>query len=207
MMNDIHGIIPANVCATKMTAATRYTVTYTDGSGEELYFADQVYEELYEGLATPAFNGQTVRKDCVFVGWSPAVTDTVTESVVYTAQWKEDINHNQIPDDEEERYTIIYTDGADGGVFEDQTYLGLLEGLARPDFNGTPKREGYNFKGWSPKLTDLVEGNVTYVAQWESQSSVNTGDNITSILCYSLLLMAGAAGAIILGIRKKRTNQ
>ena len=207
MMNDIHGIIPANVCATKMTAATRYTVTYTDGSGEELYFADQVYEELYEGMATPAFNGQKVRKDYVFVGWSPAVTDTVTESVVYTAQWKEDINHNQIPDDEEERYTIIYTDGADGGAFEDQTYSDLLEGLERPDFNGTPKREGYNFKGWSPKLTDLVEGNVTYVAQWESQSSVDTGDSITSILCYSLLLMAGAAGAIILGSRKKRTNE
>ncbi len=71
-----------------------YSVTYTDGvSGEEI-FADQVYSDLPAGTATPAFlidgkPGTPSRSGYNFTGWSPAVTDEVTGTVVYTAQWSE----------------------------------------------------------------------------------------------------------------------
>ena len=63
-----------------------YTVTYTDGA-EGAVFADQVYE-VKPGDATPAFVGSTTREGYKFLGWQPEVAETVTESVVYTAQWE-----------------------------------------------------------------------------------------------------------------------
>ncbi len=65
----------------------KYTVTYTDGVDGEEVFVDQVHENLLSGTATPAFNGTPTRDGYVFAGWKPAVTDTVTESVTYAAQW------------------------------------------------------------------------------------------------------------------------
>ena len=64
----------------------KYTVTYTDGVDGAEVFADQVYTvEL--GDPTPAFSGTPFRTGYTFAGWSPAVTETVSGTVVYTAQW------------------------------------------------------------------------------------------------------------------------
>ena len=63
-----------------------YTVTYTDGA-EGAVFADQVYE-VKLGDATPAFNGDLTREGYKFLGWQPEVAETVTGTVVYTAQWE-----------------------------------------------------------------------------------------------------------------------
>ena len=64
-------------------------------------------------------------------------------------------------------YTVTYADGVDNEtVFEDQAST-VLPGTATPAFNGTPSREGYEFKGWSPAVTDTVTENVIYTAQWE----------------------------------------
>ena len=122
----------------------KYTVTYTDGVENEEVFADQVYRDLLSGTATPAFNGgKPTRTGYVFAGWEPEVAETVTGNSTYTAKWKEDKNHNNIPDDEEEKYTVTYTDGVDGEeVFADQVYDNLLSGTATPVFNGTPTRDG-----------------------------------------------------------------
>ena len=64
-----------------------YTVTYTDGNHGKT-FKDQVYTGLSKGDATPGFVGNITRWGYTFTGWSPAVTDTVTGSVTYTACWK-----------------------------------------------------------------------------------------------------------------------
>lgn len=53
-------------------------------------------EEIFAGKvcvveqdsATPAFDGNPTRSGYTFMGWSPAVTETVTADVTYTAQWK-----------------------------------------------------------------------------------------------------------------------
>ena len=150
----------------------KYTVTYTDGVDNEEVFADQVYGGLLSGAATPAFNGNPARTDYVFAGWKPEVADTVTGNATYVAQWKEDKNHNGIADDEEDKYTVTYTDGvANEEVFADQVYDNLLSGTATPAFNGTPKRDGYQFTGWDSAVPDTMPAeNLTFTAKWEKNN-------------------------------------
>ena len=69
--------------------ANEYTVTYTDGVEGIEVFANQIYDNLTYGTATPGFEGTPEREGYNFVGWNPAVADTVTETVTYVAQWKE----------------------------------------------------------------------------------------------------------------------
>ena len=66
---------------------THYTVTYTDGVEKKEIFADQVYDGLIVGEATPTFNGTPTRKGYKFGGWEPKVAETVTDNAVYTAKW------------------------------------------------------------------------------------------------------------------------
>ncbi|MGI6014043.1 MAG: SpaA isopeptide-forming pilin-related protein [Oscillospiraceae bacterium] len=69
-------------------------------------------------------------------------------------------------------YTVTYTDGvAEEVIFEDQVYSNQTSGTATPAFEGTPTREGYTFKGWSPELAATVTESVTYVATWEKNTT------------------------------------
>lgn len=71
-------------------------------------------------------------------------------------------------------YTVTYTDGVDGeDVFKDQS-TGVIKNGDTPLYEGTPTRDGYTFKGWSPEVSDTVTGDVTYVAQWEKNSTPTT---------------------------------
>ena len=152
----------------------KYTVTYTDGVANEEVFADQVYGNLLSGTATPVFNGTPTRTDYVFAGWKPEVAEKVTENATYAAQWKEDKNHNGIPDENDDKYTVTYTDGVDGEeVFADQVYDNLLSGTATPAFNGTPTRDGYRFTGWEPAVSGTVTESVTYAAQWTARTDLS----------------------------------
>ena len=159
---------------------TKYTVTYTDGVDGEEVFADQVYNNLVSGVATPAFSGGTpTRTGYVFKGWNPEVAATVTGNATYVATWGEDKNNNGIDDSEETKYTVTYTDGVDGEeIFADQVYGNLLSGVATPAFSGeTPTREGYVFKGWNPEVAAKVTGDVTYVATWGEDKNNNGIDD------------------------------
>ena len=78
----------------------QFTVTYTDGVEDKEIFADQVftvnaYTENgktsnavtdFAPTATPAVEDPT-RAGYIFAGWTPAVAETVTETVTYTANW------------------------------------------------------------------------------------------------------------------------
>lgn len=70
---------------------TKYTVTYTDGV-DGAAFADQVYT-VKEGDATPAFDGTPEREGYVFLGWEPAVAETVTANATYVAKWEEKLEN------------------------------------------------------------------------------------------------------------------
>ena len=156
---------------------TKYTVTYKDGVDGEV-FADQVYGNLLSGVATPAFEGTPTRKGYVFKGWNPEVAATVTGNATYVARWAEDKNNNGIADDEETKYTVRYTDGVDEEViFADQVYRNLLSGVDTPAFKGTPKREGYVFKGWNPAVAEKVTGDATYAATWGEDKNNNGIDD------------------------------
>ncbi|MFR6043096.1 MAG: InlB B-repeat-containing protein [[Ruminococcus] lactaris] len=157
---------------------TKYTVTYTDGVDGKEIFADQVYGNLLPGVDTPAFKGTPTREGYVFKGWNPEVAATVTGNATYIATWGEDKNNNGIADDEETKYTVRYTDGVDEEViFADQVYRNLLSGVDTPAFKGTPKREGYVFKGWNPAVAEKVTGDATYAATWGEDKNNNGIDD------------------------------
>ena len=152
------------------TTVKTYTVTYTDGVDGEEIFADQVTGNLLVGEATPAFNGTPEREGYVFAGWNPAVAAAVSGDATYTATWQVDRNGNGIADEDEQKYTVTYTDGVEGEeVFADQTTGNLLVGEATPAFSGTPERQGYVFAGWNPAVSAAVSGNATYTATWKKE--------------------------------------
>ncbi|QIK56809.1 InlB B-repeat-containing protein [Erysipelothrix sp. HDW6A] len=135
-----------------------YTVTYTDGTGEELVFADKQIE-VVDGEATPLYTDVIERYGYTFEGWSPTLSSTVTENVTYVAQWKE-----------LDKFTVTYTDGANGEVFKDQVATVYINEKS-PVYDGEePTRTGYTFKGWSPEYVETVKENIIYTAQWEQNT-------------------------------------
>ena len=185
----------------------KFTVTYTDGMDGKI-FVNQVHENLLPGTATPAFNGTPTRTGYVFGGWNPAVAAKVTESKTYTATWKADVNGNGIADDEEDKYTVTYTDGVKGKAFADQVYDNLLSGTDTPAFNGTPTRKGYTFVSWTPKVTDTVTKTVTYTATWKANSGKDnvpkTGDSGIVPVLGSVLLFSFCGAAACVFDRKRK---
>lgn len=175
------------------------TVTYTDGVKGEEVFEDVVYNDIPYGTNTPAFGTKNpTRKGYKFVGWEPEVAETVTENVTYTAKW-------------EKLYTVTYTDGAKGKAFKDQVYSDLESGTDTPKFDGKPTRKGYTFTGWSPKVTDTVTKDVTYVAQWKSVKNgkdniPKTGDSEIVMVLGSVLLFSFCGAAAVSVYDRKRKH-
>lgn len=175
------------------------TVTYTDGVKGEEVFADVVYKDIPYGTSTPAFGTKDpTREGYKFVGWEPEVTETVTKNVTYTAKW-------------EKLYTVTYTDGVKGKAFKDQVYKDLESGTATPKFDGKPTRKGYTFTGWSPKVTDTVTKDVTYVAQWKSVKNgkdniPKTGDSEIVMVLGSVLLFSFCGAAAVSVYDRKRKH-
>ena len=175
------------------------TVTYTDGVKGEEVFEDVVYNDIPYGTNTPAFGTKDpTRKGYKFLGWEPEVAETVTENVTYTAKW-------------EELYTVTYTDGVKGKAFKDQVYKDLEAGTATPKFDGKPTRKGYTFTGWSPKVTDTVTKDVTYVAQWKSVKNgkdniPKTGDGEIVMVLGSVLLFSFCGAAAVSVYDRKRKH-
>ena len=175
------------------------TVTYTDGVKGEEVFEDVVYNDIPYGTNTPAFGTKDpTRKGYKFLGWEPVVADTVTENATYVAQW-------------EKLYTVTYTDGVKGKAFKDQVYSDLEAGTATPKFDGKPTRKGYTFTGWSPKVTDTVTKDVTYVAQWKSVKNgkdniPKTGDSEIVMVLGSVLLFSFCGAAAVSVYDRKRKH-
>lgn len=134
----------------------RYTVAYTDGVDDEEIFANQVYGDLLEDTATPAFNGTPTRENYTFVGWTPVLADKVTGNITYTAVWQVQtatvrwVNYDG---------TVLAEDtfDKDPGAPDADTYEG--ETPTRPNSDGV----AYRFEGWSDAEVD-ENGNVTYTA-------------------------------------------
>ena len=147
----------------------------------------------------PAFGTKDpTRKGYKFVGWEPEVAETVIKNVTYTAKW-------------EKLYTVTYTDGVKGKAFKDQVYSDLESGADTPKFDGKPTRKGYTFTGWSPKVTDTVTKDVTYVAQWKSVKNgkdniPKTGDSEIVMVLGSVLLFSFCGAAAVSVYDRKRKH-
>ncbi len=146
------------------TPVTYYSVTYTRGNHGS--FEDQKHENLKSGDTTPKFDGApSDNSGWVFTGWSPAVSQTVTGSVTYTAQWSSGYYPLPPPPPPGNSYTIRYDPG-EHGAFISQIY-NRGYGADTPSFDGAPKgAAGWTFIGWSPVVDSAVKGDKTYVAQW-----------------------------------------
>ena len=188
----------------------KYTVIYTDGVEGEVIFEDKTFTDLAKDSATPAFGENPTRTGYVFAGWNPEVAETVTENAIYTATWKADRNNNGIADEDEDKFSVIYKDGAEGAVFEDQIYENLLSGDSTPAFRGesdtaaTPTREGYVFAGWNPEVAETVTGNAVYTAKWEKEKPQPTGDETPAAAAVSAALAAGAI--IVFTLRRRKIH-
>ena len=107
-------------------------------------------------------------------------------------------------------YTVIYTDGVKNKViFKDEVHKDLAYGSDTPKFTGgTPKRTGYTFTGWSPKVTDTVTGDVTYKAQWKSNSGKDnvpkTGSGEIAMILGSVLVFSFCGAAAVFVYDRKR---
>ena len=118
-----------------------YTVTYTDGVDDKEIFKDQIYDNLKQGDKTPTFNGTPERTGYTFKGWLPEVAATVTQDMVYVAQWHK--NNTGGGSHHNTKYILHYeTNG--GTTYKDESYTaGTIVTLDK-----VPSREGYTFTGW-----------------------------------------------------------
>lgn len=177
----------------------KFSVTYTDGVGGTA-FGDYVISNLLVNTATPLYRAPE-RAGYIFQGWSPAVAEVITGNAIYTAIWAEDKNNNNIPDSEEETYTIIFINDVTGATL--QTTPGVLGGLDTPQFAGpAPTMTGYVFVGWSPALAQTVDpaaadefGNIYYIARWEVDAN-NNGIADVDEARYSVIYSDGANGSV-----------
>lgn len=178
-----------------------YTVKYTDGSGEELYFKNQLYSVPSGGVA-PLFQGVPMRDGYRFVKWSVAENTSIERDTEIVAIWEKT---------ETVTFTVTYTDGVEGEVvFNDRIYF-VEAGADTPEFNGTPKRDGYTFKGWNPTVMEKVEGSITYTATWEKISEAEPAEkcDFFHICFWFIVAMAELAVIVVLIIviiRKSKKN-
>lgn len=134
----------------------RYSVTYLPG--EHGAFREQTTENILTGMPTPEFVGNKTGEDgWKFDGWNPAVSDTVTQDVTYTAKWKQT------------KFTVTYD--LNGGLIpgdNTQVKFECAKDAITPKPAADPIKWGFTFNGWSPEVAPTVTADVTYTAQWEA---------------------------------------
>lgn len=98
---------PDNVTATaiwdQISPPDTHTVTYEPGTHGT--FSSQVTADLLAGDPTPTAPTITGESGWIFTGWLPDISPTVTESVVYVAQWESSRGTN--PGTDTEKWALI----------------------------------------------------------------------------------------------------
>lgn len=135
-----------------------YTVTWKNHEGTVLETDNNV-----QYGTTPTYNGATPTKAntaqhiYTFSGWSPAVS-AVTGNVTYTAQFTATVR----------KYTVKWYN-YDGTLLETDTDVPYG---TKPTYNGaTPTKPSdnyynYGFAGWSPSITEGIQGDKNFTAQF-----------------------------------------
>ena len=145
----------------------KFNITYTKGNHGD--FNDNVFTGRVINSMTPSFSG-TLGADGVspkgetgytFTGWSPAVANTVTAAVTYTAQWAPTV------------YDISYV--LNGGANSLSNPVTYTYGVGVTSFADATGKTGYTFAGWYDDATagnpvttisTTDTGNKTLYARW-----------------------------------------
>lgn len=188
------GTADKNKIVTVHVKKIEYNVTYTDGVDDEEVFTDQI-KTVKHGDTTPVFDGTPSREGYIFTGWTPEVADTVTENVIYTAQWDEDKIGNDpenpgntdfsdgIPD----KYQATVTFTAENGTLTGPTKIVVTlkdaegkeaeDGTAVLEANQIPTaaaNEGYGNGTWTPGTPMEgyeITGNTDFVITFTQNSA------------------------------------
>ncbi|WP_413522898.1 InlB B-repeat-containing protein [Lactococcus raffinolactis] len=158
---------PTGKIVTVKNTKYKFNITYTKGNHGD--FNDNVFTGRVINSMTPSFSG-TLGADGVspkgetgytFTGWSPAVANTVTATVTYTAQWAPTV------------YDISYVlNGGNNSLSNPTTYT---YGVGVTSFADATGKTGYTFAGWYDDATagnpvttisTTETGNKTLYARW-----------------------------------------
>ena len=139
--------------------------------------ADKIQQDIVSGLnysiISPVIPYYTPSEQTI--SWT-ITWENVEFTVVYTPIT--DVNGNEIADEEEPKYTVIYTDWVDGEVvFADQITKNILSWADTPAFNWSTTRLNYIFSWWTPSIEEKVTTNATYTAKWKEDMNNNGIDD------------------------------
>jgi uncharacterized repeat protein (TIGR02543 family) len=149
-----------------------YTVSYNANGGTGSMSDQTVMWGENLNLRSNAFSRNGYR----FLGWNtkadgsgtayanaqPIQSWAIEENLVLYAIW------TKKPVTATNQYTIIYEPGIHG-TFRMQTITGLKAGESTPAAPTITGKKGWIFKGWSPRPSNTVTKNATYVAQWKKK--------------------------------------
>ena len=158
---------PTGKIVTVKNTKYKFNITYTKGNHGD--FNDNVFTGRVINSMTPSFSG-TLGADGVspkgetgytFTGWSPAVANTVTATVTYTAQWAPTV------------YDISYV--LNGGANSLSNPVNYTYGVGVTSFADATGKTGYTFASWYDDATagnpvtaisTTETGNKTLYARW-----------------------------------------
>lgn len=189
-----------------------YTVTYTDGVEGQEIFKDEVYSDLKIGDVTPKFNGEPKRTGYVFTGWTPEVTETVTQTVTYSAQWAVDENGNDKPDNDE-KYTVSYQfiNGADDKELPKEvndmlpkatSYVyGVKVVPVALKADRVETTDGvWLFEGWTPEEIEKLTADTAFTGTWTFAKNAGGINHIPVITAEDKTLTVGDSFDVMAGV-------
>ena len=170
--NNNNGI--ADALDSKYTATVHYV--YSRGW---VAHADKTQQDILSGLnysiTSPTIAHYTPNRQTV--SWT-ITGDNVEVTVTYTPVT--DVNGDGYADEDETKYTVIYTDWVvDVVVFADKVFSNILSWTITPTYNGSLIRTDYLFSWWTPSVATKVIWNATYTAQWKEDMNNNGIDDDT----------------------------
>ena len=156
----------------------RYTVQYIANPDDPADPSNQTTGNLLAGDQTPAYEGGTpARTGYTFAGWEPAVAETVTGNVTYTAKWSA----------KKYRVLLVSNTGGSGESTDWQDFVYDEEKPLKEAVYYSNSRKGYVLAGWNTErdgsgtgysagqvVKNLTEsGSIWLYAQWKEDRNGN----------------------------------
>ena len=200
----------------------KYSITYSDGEAKgAAQGMPAKAENILSGTtqtisaAVPTWTGH------VFTGWtSTDVTETAgnftmpEKDVTFTATWKVDANGDGEPDENEQKYSISYSDGEANGNAEKmpQNETDILSGTTKTLPTTEPTWTGHVFAGWTSDEVQattgnfiMPEANVTFTATWKVDAN-GDGEPDDTETKYSITYSDGESKGAAQGMPAKAEN-
>lgn len=145
-----------------------YTITFLDANGETYNSTEYRYGNVIVVPEAPTAESDA-QYTITFNGWSPEIPEgaTVVGSQIYTPVFDTVVNFYAVRFVDWDGETLLYTDSVAYGAI--------------PQYRGEePKREMdadgyvYTFAGWGVEEFPPIIGDVTYLAQYDSQKQLYT---------------------------------